>query len=482
LVIRQVMYHPPDGPGGADNAADEFIELRNITTSPVALYHPAFPTNRWRVRGGVTFDFPAATIVGPTQSVIVVSFSPGDAGAVSRFRTKYGAFIGVPIFGPFTGKLDNSSDSVDLQKPDAPDTNGVPDITMDFVDYRDTAPWPPSADGGGAGLRRMNLADYGDDPANWIGSAPLTIVSVTPASATVRAGTTPATATNVTFTVVAYGTGELHYQWRKDGIPIPGATGESFMVLDVQLDENGTYSVDVSDASGTATSGGVDLLVMVNPQIVQAPLSQSVVAGKMVTLSAAITGNPPPFTYEWRIGSSGIYTNVSNERVAFYRFMAPNYATNLVNFRVVVKNVANPLPGISHSQLATVTVLADTDLDGMPDVWESQAGLDPNSGADAAGDKDGDGVSNGDEYIAGTDATDPSSYLRIESASGQPAGISFLAVSNKTYTIQYKDQVDAPVWQRLANVPGRTNTQPVTIQDPTTNGHRLYRLATPSIP
>jgi hypothetical protein len=46
----------------------------------------------------------------------------------------------------------------------------------------------------------------------------------------------------------------------------------------------------------------------------------------------------------------------------------------------------------------------DTDGDGMPDWWEIQYGLDPNL-ADAAGDADNDGVSNLDEYNAGTNPT-----------------------------------------------------------------------------
>ena len=48
------MYHPPDL-GTNDNTRDEFIELRNITTAPVALYDG---TNGWRLRDAVDFDFP----------------------------------------------------------------------------------------------------------------------------------------------------------------------------------------------------------------------------------------------------------------------------------------------------------------------------------------------------------------------------------------------------------------------------------------
>lgn len=45
---------------------------------------------------------------------------------------------------------------------------------------------------------------------------------------------------------------------------------------------------------------------------------------------------------------------------------------------------------------------SDTDNDGMPDWWEEEHGLDPNSD-DSKGDPDQDGLSNGEEYDLGTD-------------------------------------------------------------------------------
>jgi hypothetical protein len=47
----------------------------------------------------------------------------------------------------------------------------------------------------------------------------------------------------------------------------------------------------------------------------------------------------------------------------------------------------------------------DDDNDGMPDVWETQYGLNPLDASDASQDKDGDTLSNLDEYKKGTDPT-----------------------------------------------------------------------------
>ena len=45
----------------------------------------------------------------------------------------------------------------------------------------------------------------------------------------------------------------------------------------------------------------------------------------------------------------------------------------------------------------------DSDHDGMPDAWETAHGLNPRDPADANRDNDGDGYTNLEEYINGTD-------------------------------------------------------------------------------
>jgi YD repeat-containing protein len=64
----------------------------------------------------------------------------------------------------------------------------------------------------------------------------------------------------------------------------------------------------------------------------------------------------------------------------------------------------------------------DFDGDGVPDVWEIAAGLDPNRNG-ASEDPDNDGFSNFAEHIAGTNPNDPASYLRITLVKPVPGGV-----------------------------------------------------------
>jgi Lamin Tail Domain len=182
LVFSEIMYHPPDvvvGSKTEDNTLDEYIEIYNVTNATVHLFDPDYPTNTWKVLQGVEFVFPQFVDLAPGQALVVVNFDPITHPAqLSAFRARYGVSPDVQVYGPYSGKLDNHGETLELYKPDTPQgTNHsnagfVPYLFVDRVQYADGDPWPADADGSGQALVRRFPEQYGNDPTNWVASPP----------------------------------------------------------------------------------------------------------------------------------------------------------------------------------------------------------------------------------------------------------------------------------------------------------------------
>jgi hypothetical protein len=179
VVINEIMYHPPStAPDGSDNELDEFIELRNITAQPVPLFDPLFPDNRWRLAKLRRLRLPKR--IAPESRLRARRlFDP--SGRLEAERLSARITVSQPtfrIFGPYSGKLNNGGDPVELYRPDAPqqpphpDAGYVPFLRVDKVNYSATAPWPPEADNTGNSLQRKNGSEFGNDPKNWQAAGP----------------------------------------------------------------------------------------------------------------------------------------------------------------------------------------------------------------------------------------------------------------------------------------------------------------------
>jgi len=173
-------------------------------------------------------------------------------------------------------------------------------------------------------------------------------------------------------------------------------------------------------------------------------------------------------------------TNVLTENPLSF-FTRTHVQTNEAGvYRVVVSNAAVTT---SFAENFYVTVLADADTDGLPDVWEAAYGFATNNNADALLDADGDTMSNWAEYIAGTNPTNALSYLKVDWLSGgETVQIQFQAVSNRTYTVQYTEALESGPWHTLMDVLARGTNRLETLVAPAPAPRAYYRLVTPRQP
>ena len=297
-------------------------------------------------------------------------------------------------------------------------------------------------------------------------------IAVQPRSQNVRAGS------NAVFSVLAFGTGRLRYQWQADGHAIDGATNTTLTLTNVQIPNNGAYVVVITDEVGPVTSDPAVLGVLVRPGFTLQPVPayQEIVVGGTASFTVSATGSPPPLGYRWRRNGSTVVVQTNTTLIL------TNVQLNQAGTYTVV---ATNLAGAVLSSNAVLVVLADTDHDGLADRWEIAHGLNTNDIADAALDADGDTMNNHAEYIAGTNPTNALSYLKVErvEAAGGGMQLEFMAVSNRAYSILVSTNIGLDPWTKLFDVLPRQTNRVETIVDPAPAPQgRFYQLATPAFP
>jgi alpha-tubulin suppressor-like RCC1 family protein/plastocyanin len=128
-----------------------------------------------------------------------------------------------------------------------------------------------------------------------IGSVQPPTITIQPQSVTTNVGA------NVTFQVSASGAGSarLDYQWRKDGVPLSGTTGQVFQIHQIQSSDAGEYDVIVKHYAGSVTSSVASLTVTIpSITISTQPASVSTNPGSTVTFTVAATA-PFALSYQW---------------------------------------------------------------------------------------------------------------------------------------------------------------------------------------
>lgn len=160
-----------------------------------------------------------------------------------------------------------------------------------------------------------------------------------------------------------------------------------------------TLSYDLAGNQTSQQAAGSSL-----PSLLAQPSHQLTTPGGRASFSVVVA-SPAACSYQWRLNSAPIVGATSDS----YLIPAAGVAHE-GSYTVVVTNAS----GSVTSTAATLYI--DTNDNGLPDTWEQAAF--GNLNQPAMGDFDGDGVSNLDEYLEGTNAASNTSLFPRLTASG----------------------------------------------------------------
>ena len=162
------------------------------------------------------------------------------------------------------------------------------------------------------------------------------------------------------FAVIAGGSAPLAYQWRKDGVSVPGATGDAFSLAGVKTSDAGNYTVVVSNPAGADTSSVARLDVATTLVVITPPADQTVPLGAGATFSVVVSGGVGPSTYQWRRNGTPIPGATASQLT-----VASVQPADAGTYTVVVSNSATTITSaaatlaVSSSRISNLSVRAN---------------------------------------------------------------------------------------------------------------------------
>ncbi len=166
-----------------------------------------------------------------------------------------------------------------------------------------------------------------------------------------------------TFSVIAEGKPRfLHYQWRRDGVRV-GHDAPIYRIRTTEVRHAGTYTVTVSNPTGSVTSDPAVLTINVPPAITLQPVPQTVDLGSGATFTVGATAEGgATLGYQWR--KDGL--PIAGAMEATLSLPAAT-AADAGNYDVVVSSLLNGTAATATSQAALLKVNLPPTLQVQPE-------------------------------------------------------------------------------------------------------------------
>lgn len=271
----------------------------------------------------------------------------------------------------------------------------------------------------------------------------------------------------------AVGAGTLTYRWRKNGLPISGATATNYMIASAALSDSGTYSVVVSNANGAVTSSNALLTVL--PPIA---LGDAVDAPSLTWLTA-LPGDSAPWKGQAAVthddvdaARSGSITNGQQTTIE-----TTISGSGMVSFWWKVSSETNfdslyfYVGGIERARLSGEVGWQERTIsvpEGSQTLrWVYEKDLSLSAGQDGAW----------LDQVTFTPANQPP-VIAAASFTRQIFSAAVPTLAGRSYLLEFKTSLDQTNWTAFPAVAG--NGTILWLSDPAaTNAQRFYRVRSP---
>ncbi|MBM3853669.1 MAG: hypothetical protein FJ399_11010, partial [Verrucomicrobia bacterium] len=325
--------------------------------------------------------------------------------------------------------------------------------------------------------------------------------------------------------VAASGGSPLSYQWFKNNVAIPGASGATLSFASVQATDAGTYRVVVSNSAGAVTSAAVTLTVstaaagggggsgggggggggggatggggapVVAPSVVAAPTGQTVAVGGTATFRVSVAGTEP-LSFVWRkdgavmagaTGSALTLSNVQPGDAGSYSVVVSNSAGSVTSAAAVLIVSAPPVdPSVAPPTIAAQSSGMTVDEGGSASFSVTAGGTGPFTYQWQRNGQPVAGATSSTLALANVRSSDAGAYTAVvyNRAGSTPSGAITLAVTPaaRTPVIAFQPQsLSAAVGASVAFSVTATGTPPLAYQW-RQNGEALPGATAASLP
>ena len=140
--------------------------------------------------------------------------------------------------------------------------------------------------------------------------------SVTSSAVAINVGTPPAISTQpvavagcegtvASLSVAATGTAPLTFQWKRDGVDVPGATSSTLSFASLSAADAGSYVCTVTNGCSSVASSAAAVTVRARVAFTLQPQSVTTCVGSTASFSVSATG-AGPLTYQWKRNGANI--------------------------------------------------------------------------------------------------------------------------------------------------------------------------------